>query len=197
MAASAVACFFCLAATVLLIFASISTPRWDKVAFLTASSGDRTLRFGAFGYEGSGTRLGYKFSPSYLGYDDKDLNNGILHNLTYTLVLIPIAAGLSGLSVLFGLCGVASKHVAPVFMTVFAAIATIVTLVAWVLAMVLFGIAKNHLKDHGYDDAMYHNAMWFVLGAFVSLCLAFCSGVCGSVGRIRHKRSDGAYPATY
>jgi len=47
-----------------------------------------------------------------------------------------VAAGLSGLAVLFGLCGAGYHRAGTVIMTLLAALATIVTLVAWVLSMV-------------------------------------------------------------
>jgi hypothetical protein len=43
-------------------------------------------------------------------------------------------------------------------MTLLAALGSLVALVAWVLAMVLFGYAKTSFKHNGWS-ASYHNAM--------------------------------------
>lgn len=140
------------------------------------------------------------------------MNGHLFHNLTAVLILIPIgmslsshptyphmltipsAAGLSGLSVLFGLCGAAYHRAGTVFMTLLSALAFLVTLVAWVIEMVLFGVARNHLRDRGID-AKWGNANWIVLGALVALFLAFFASLCGSFGRYSYgrKRAVAAY----
>jgi len=134
------------------------------------------MRYGVFGFTGSKTQIGYNFS------DDR-LNTGILHNLTKTLILHPIAAGLAGMAVLFGLCGAAARHRAgTVFMTLLAGLAALITLVAWVIDMVLFGIARHRFRDDGVP-AQYGNANWLTLGALVALLLGFCASACGVFGR--------------
>ena len=47
------------------------------------------------------------------------------------------AAGLSGLAVLFGLCGAAYHRAGTIFMMLVSALAFLVTLVVWVVEMVL------------------------------------------------------------
>jgi hypothetical protein len=62
-------------------------------------------------------------------------------------------------STIFGLIGAAYHRVGTVLMTLLAALGSLVALVAWVLAMVLFGAyAKTDLKRNGWS-ANYHNAM--------------------------------------
>ncbi|KAI0745508.1 pali-domain-containing protein [Earliella scabrosa] len=180
--------FFSFAAMVLLIFASVSSPTWDNVSFLNTPVGASETRFGVFGYTGADTHIGWYF-PDPLA-DDR-LNGRLFHNLTYTLILIPIAAGLAGFSVLFGLCGAAYHRVGTIFMTLVSALAFLVTLVAWVLEMVLFGVARNHMRDAGFD-ATWGNANWLVLGALVALFLGFFASLCGSFGRY-----SGRHRATY
>lgn len=75
-------------------------------------------------------------------------------------------------------------------MTLLSGLAFIINLVAWVLEMALFGIARHHIRDHG-DSAQYGNANWLVLGALVSLFLAFFASACGIFGSYRSRR--GAY----
>lgn len=72
-------------------------------------------------------------------------------------------------------------------MTLISALAMLVTLVAWVLEMVLFGVARHHVRDHG-DSANFGNANWLVLGAFLSLIFAFFGSACGIFGSYRTRR---------
>ena len=141
--------FFSFAAMVLLIFASVSPPTWEAVSFLDATQGQTTTNFGVFGYTGSPTTVGWYFPPA-LG--DSTLNNIVFHNFTFVLILIPIGAGLSGLAVLFGICGAAYHRAGTVFMTLTGGLAFLVTLVAWVIEMVLFGVARHHMRDRGIDE---------------------------------------------
>ncbi|KAI0342009.1 pali-domain-containing protein [Trametopsis cervina] len=172
--------FFVFAAMVLLIFASVSAPTWDRISFLNSEG----LRFGVFGYSGSSTHVGYKF-PSPIG--DGDINGGVLHNLTFTLILIPIAAGLSGLAFIFGSCGAAYHRSGTVFMSLLSALAFLVTLIAWVLEMVLFGIAHHRASDRGIA-VKWGNANWIVLGALGSLFVGFILATCGIFGSYRQSR---------
>ena len=55
------------------------------------------------------------------------------HDLTDTLILNPVTAGLAGLAVLFGLCGAAYHRPGTILMAIAALLAFLVTLVAWVL----------------------------------------------------------------
>ncbi|EIW63101.1 pali-domain-containing protein [Trametes versicolor FP-101664 SS1] len=183
--------FFAFAAMVLLIFASISSPTWERISYLDVPTGATTTHFGVFGYTGTKAHVGW-FFPGTLA--DSRLNGHLFHNLTSVLILIPIAAGLSGLSVLFGLCGAAYHRAGTVFMTLLSALAFLVTLVAWVIEMVLFGVARNHFRDRGID-AKWGNANWIVLGALVALFLAFFASLCGSFGRYSYgrKRAVAAY----
>ncbi|CDO76185.1 hypothetical protein BN946_scf185037.g8 [Trametes cinnabarina] len=177
--------FFAFAAMVLLIFASVSSPTWERVQFLNAPTGGSVTHFGVFGYTGSDAHVGW-FFPGALA-DDR-LNDGLFHNLTISLILIPIAAGLSGIAFLFGLCGAAYHRVGTIFMTLVSALAFVVCLVAWVLEMVLFGVARDHMRDRGIN-ATWGNANWLVLGALVSLFLAFFASLCGVFGRYGRRRS--------
>jgi len=179
--------FFCFAATVLLIFVSISSPTWEQISFLNVGSGGRVTRFGVFGYTGSGISIGYYFNAR--GWPDNAalINTTVIHNLTKLLILHPIAAGLAGLSVIFGLCGACYHRVGTVFMALLAGLATVITFVIWVIDMVLFGIVRNRYRDQGIP-AQYGNANWLTLGAVIALLLATCTGACGIFGRYSYRR---------
>lgn len=140
-------------------------------------------------------------------YSDGRLNGGLFHNFTNVLILIPIgksqirpdplfilstfflpAAGLSGIAFIFGLCGFAYHRAGTVFMTLVSALALLATLIAWVIEMVLFGVARDHIRDRGFS-AEFGNANWLVLGALVALILAFFTSACGIFGSYRNRRA--------
>jgi len=187
----------CFAAMVLLIVVSVSAPIWENVSFLDVTSGGRTIHFGVFGYTGSRTSVGYFFDPSVLGLPDTNFDNDVIHNLTFVLILHPIAAGLAGLAVIFGLCGAAYSRVGTIFMTLGATLATLVTLVVWIIDMVLWGIARNRIRSAALEaaafsdtTAQYGNANWITLGALIALLLAFCASALGSCGRYSRGRRN-------
>ncbi|KAB5596494.1 SUR7/pali family protein [Ceratobasidium theobromae] len=181
--------FFCFAACVLLVIVTVSAPIWNNVSFLNASFAGREIHFGVFGYTGSAHKLGYTIDPAILGINNDRLNTAVIKNLTYVLVLHPIAAGLAGLAVVFGLCGAASSRAGTIFMSLAAAIATVCTLVVFVIDMVLWGIARNRIRNEG-AQANYGNANWMVAGALAALLLGFCASVIGSCGRYRRRGTE-------
>lgn len=73
-------------------------------------------------------------------------------------------------------------------MTLLAAVAFLVTLVVWIIEMALFGIARDHVRNHG-GAATYGNANWLVLGALVALFIAFFASLCGTFGSYRNRRA--------
>jgi hypothetical protein len=176
--------FFCFAATVLLIFATVSSPVWNKISFLNVGPGG-TLRYGVFGYTGSPVSVGYYFSGS-------TTNTTAIHNLTKILILHPIAAGLSGLAVLFGIYGAAYHRTGTVFMTVLASLATVVTLFVFVIDLALFGIVRRRFRNEGVP-AQYGNATWITLGALVALLMASCTSAVGICGRYRGRNRPTHY----
>ena len=175
--------FFCFAAMVLLIFVSVSSPTWERISFLDVGN----LHFGVFGYTGSQAHVGWYFPLDATSQVSNRVNTNVLHNLTYVLILYPIAAGLSGIAVLFGICGAAYHRAGTVFMSLVAALAMLATLIAWVISMALFGVARERLRDSGIY-ATWGNANWIALGALVALLLGFCTAACGVFGHYRRTR---------
>jgi len=180
--------FFCFAATVLLIFVCISSPTWEKISFLDVGAGAGQIHYGVFGHTGTGTHIGYDFVDE----GRANVNTVVVRNLTKTLILHPIAAGLAGLAVLFGICGASYHRAGTVIMTLCASLATIITFIAWVIDMVVFGIARNRYRSAGIP-AQYGNANWLTLGAVIALILGFCVGVCGVFGRYRRRTTTATY----
>ncbi|KDR74992.1 hypothetical protein GALMADRAFT_226641 [Galerina marginata CBS 339.88] len=175
--------FFCFAAMVLLIFVSVSVPTWSSVSLLNVGPPTANqLRYGVFGFTGSKPSVGYYFTNQHV-------NSTVLHNLTKTLILHPIAAGLSGLAFFFGICGAAYHRSGTVLMTLLSSLALLTTLVVWVIDMILFGIARQRYRDAG-QRAQYGNANWLTLGALVALMLGFCFSACGIFGTYRRRRES-------
>jgi len=177
--------FLCFVATVLLIFVCVSVPTWDKISFLNVGTGANQIRYGVFGFTGSKVGIGYDFQAA--GLKESNLNTTIIRNLTKTLILHAIAAGLAGLAFLFGLCGAAYHRVGTVLMSLLSGLAAIITLVVFVIDMVLFGITRNRLQ-HANTPAQYGNANWLTLGALAALLLGFCASACGVFGRYRRRK---------
>lgn len=73
-------------------------------------------------------------------------------------------------------------------MSLVSALAFLTTLVAWVLEMVLFGIAHHRIRERGLT-ATWGNANWLVLGALVSLFIGFILSTCGIFGSYRSRRN--------
>ncbi|KAI9442416.1 pali-domain-containing protein [Lactarius indigo] len=167
--------FFCFVATILLVLVSVSAPTWDRVYFLRATNGGLSYHFGVFGY------TGYRFPIAPPGHGE--LSSATIHNLTYTLILHP------GIALLFGLCGAGYHRSGTVLMTLSSSLAALVTLVAFVLDMVLFSIARHEFRKFGWSS-QYGNATWLTLGALVALLLTFCTAGCGIFGSYRRRRQN-------
>ncbi|KAG6836997.1 hypothetical protein H0H93_016457, partial [Arthromyces matolae] len=156
----------------------VSVPTWNSISFLNVGTGADQVRYGVFGYTGSAIGIGYDFLP----VGDANLNTTIIRNLTKTLILHPIGAGLAGLSFLFGLCGASYHRAGTVFMSLLAGLAMLVTLVAFIVDIALFTIIRDRIHDVG-TSAQYGVATWLTLAALVSLLLGFCASACGVFGR--------------
>jgi len=172
--------FFCFAAMVLLIIVSVSVPTWDAIYLFRAGQ----TRYGVFGFTGSQVHIGYNFNSQLP--NDSRLSKTVILNLTDALILHPIAAGLAGLAVLFGICGAGYHRVGTVFMSLSSGLAMLLTLIVWVIDMVLFGIARNEFRDHGIP-AQYGNGVWMTLAALAALLAGFCTSACGVFGSYRRR----------
>jgi hypothetical protein len=157
-----------------------------------------------FGYTGTQTRLGYRFPVTYvfviaryrdfgltdlLDHSTGELSSATIHNLTFTLILHPIAAALSGIAVIFGICGSEYHRSGTVLMALSSSLAALITLVAFVLDVALFSIARHEFHKLGWSS-VYGNAIWLTLGALVALTLGFCTSAMGIFGSYRRRRYD-------
>ncbi|KAJ7725849.1 pali-domain-containing protein [Mycena maculata] len=179
---------FCFSAAVLLTFVSVSTPTWDKIYFLDAGSGSAITFFGVFGSTGTHPSVGYRFNLA--SSSASSLSTPVIMNLTKTLILHPIAAGMSGLASIFGLCGMGmSYNGGTVVMVLLAALATVSCLMAFLFDMVLFGIARNNFRGQGIPS-QYGNACWLTLAALVTLLLGFSTTACGVFARYKKRNNQ-------
>lgn len=77
---------------------------------------------------------------------------GVLHRLSYGLILHPIGAALGFIAVVFGLIGIAAaSRFATIMMSLAAALGALVTLVVFVFDMVIFNILRNRVRGAGGD----------------------------------------------
>ncbi|WVQ84736.1 hypothetical protein IAT38_006893 [Cryptococcus sp. DSM 104549] len=187
--------FFCFAAMVLLLFVSVSPPVWDKVSFLKATAGSGQTVYGVFGScvkGGSCTRRAVGYALNINGASDVNLDSPkVIHNLTYTLILHPIAGFLALLALVFGLLAVGcASRIATILMGFFSFWGFIVALVVFVIDMVLWNTTKNKLHDAGHAASL-GNANWFTVGAVAALALASCTSICGACGRFATGRMAG------
>jgi uncharacterized membrane protein YagU involved in acid resistance len=85
---------------------------------------------------------------------------GVVHNLSYGLILHPIGAGLGFIAVVFGIIGIAAaSRFATIMMSMAAALGALVTLVVFVFDMVIFNILRNRVRDAG-GEAMLVSLFW-------------------------------------
>ncbi|CCA73153.1 related to palI protein [Serendipita indica DSM 11827] len=174
--------FCCFAAFVLLVFACVSGNAWSAISFLDANVNGRVVHFGVFGYTGIKATVGYDIQDAVGSFPDNTLGTNALKALTYVMILHPIAAAFALIACIFGLCGAGFSRIGTILMSLSAALATLITLVVWVIDMSLWGIVRNRIRNHGPpgSTANYGNANWLVLGALVALILGFCTAAFGS-----------------
>ncbi|KAI4528663.1 hypothetical protein K525DRAFT_183796, partial [Schizophyllum commune Loenen D] len=156
------ALFFCFTAFVLLLFVTISSPTWDSISFLNVSTDYGSTHFGVFGFSGGKVHVGFYFL----------VPGSHLHALTYTLVLYPIATGISACALVAGVGATHNRRAGTIIMTLLTGLAILLALAAWVLSTVLFGTARSRFEEQGID-ATWGDANWISLGALVALLVAF------------------------
>lgn len=189
-----------LAAVVLLILTTVSTPIWKQLYFLSihgASSTDASgsLRLGTLGYCSdlaitgvtltsgcSKTKLGYALDSSLFS-DVSDVtiaghtldltawSSSLIKGLTYVLILQPIAAGFAFLTFLFAfLAFCGGSRIFEILAFIMTLLSTVIVWVAWAVAMALFSIARNRVADAS-DDTLKGS---YGAALWLSLAAAIC-----------------------
>nr|GAT57672.1 predicted protein [Mycena chlorophos] len=175
---------FSFSALTLLTFVSVSTPVWSKIFFLRSDS----VAFGVWGSSGSHVSVGYRFDAVH-DFDDRTLNTPLFHNLTRALVLHPIAAGFSALALLSSL--LVYNRTASAAAVFFSALGAVLSLLAFLFDMVLFGVAHDAFRKQNIGS-QYGNACWMTLAGFISLSCAFVAASCGVLSLLADPAGLGA-----
>ncbi|GAA5971950.1 hypothetical protein JCM11641_001583 [Rhodosporidiobolus odoratus] len=194
-----------LAATILLILVSVSTPLLKSIWFLKASidvsvgstdiSGQVTL--GAWGYCVGDTctdaRLGYSLDVQELfGVSSRisGISTSVLKWITYLMILHPIAAAFGVISVIFGLLAHMRNFAGTALTTCFASFAATFSLLAFVFDIAVFVIAKQRIESSDVGGkAELGSAIWMTLAAMIMFGLSGCFFGCGAC-IIRKRRAD-------
>ncbi|TXT13557.1 hypothetical protein VHUM_00924 [Vanrija humicola] len=188
------ALFLSFAAVVLFVFVSVSPPVWDKISFLNIYTPEGDTAFGVFGAcikGGVCSRRSVGYTLAAPGTGNVNLNQTVLHKLTYTLILHPIAGALALLALLFGFLGLAlASRILTILMSVFAFLGAIVGLVVFVIDMVIWNVLKNRLHDNDISASL-GNANWLTVAAVFSLFVATCTAMLGAFGRFATGRAAG------
>ncbi|GAA6060272.1 hypothetical protein JCM10212_003972 [Sporobolomyces blumeae] len=181
-----------LAATVLLVLVSVSTPLLKSIYFLEAdlSSGNYagTVKLGAWGYcvgtECTSPKLGYSLNVAeLLSINGKlsGVSNSVLKWITYLMILHPIAAAFGVVSVIFGLLAHMHNFAGTALTTCFASFAATFSLLAFVFDIAVFVIAKQRIDSSSVGgNASLGPAVWMTLAAMVLFGLSGCFFGCGA-----------------
>ncbi|GAA6052256.1 hypothetical protein JCM3770_007403 [Rhodotorula araucariae] len=201
-----------LAATVLLVLVTVSTPLLKSLYFLKATidttvgntdiSG--TIKLGTFGYCVGGTctvaRLGYQLDIAKLlsvSGSLGSLSDSVLKWITYLLILHPIAAGFGAVSVVFGLLAHTHSFAGTTLSTCFASFAATITLLAFVFDIAVFVIAKKRIESSDVGGkAELGNAIWMTLAALILYTVSgffFGCGACIIRKRRREQQVSDSY----
>ncbi|PLW36562.1 hypothetical protein PCANC_15497 [Puccinia coronata f. sp. avenae] len=195
-----------LGGAILLALATISTPIIKSFFFLNIQLNSKipiiplegNIRLGTFGYclqlesqlACANPKLGYQLNINQLGISlptqiDLTTLNPIISKLTIALILHPIAAGLALLSALLGLVSHIREYSRSYYTSCLSSLASTAALLAFVLDIVVFSIAKNRLNAISDStvavSASLGNAIWITLAGWLCLTLSgffFCAGRC-------------------
>lgn len=72
-------------------------------------------------------------------------------------------------------------------MALSSSLAALVTLLAFILDLALFSIARHEFRKLGWSSE-FGNAMWLTLVALAALALGFCTSAVGIFGSYRRRR---------
>ncbi|GAA5962295.1 hypothetical protein JCM21900_006386 [Sporobolomyces salmonicolor] len=194
-----------IAATILLILVSVSTPLLKSIYFLKATidasidgtdvSGTVTL--GAWGYCVGSTcstpKLGYSLDVAELfGVSGAltGISTSVLKWITYLMVLHPIAAAFGVVSVIFGLLAHIRGFAGTALTTCFASFAATFASLAFIFDIVVFVIAKQRIQSSDVGgNAQLGPAIWMTLVALILFTFSGCFFGCGACV-IRKRRAD-------
>jgi len=179
----------------LLIIVSVSTPIWKDVYFLKATLAQATgtvpagtLKVGMWGY-----CVGSTCSSKTFGYNIDFITAAnashakILHNLTYALILNPIAGAATLLALFFAW----SPHfVMGVLASLLSFLAFIITIAALGVDLGLVLTARSRINKLGAGNhATVGNATWFVVAAAGAQLIAAVTVCCTHAASRRNREA--------
>ncbi|KAF6824418.1 ph-response regulator [Colletotrichum musicola] len=216
--------FLLLAATVLLVVTSISSPVVNNISILNVKLGDAStgdeITFGTFGYcyrganaDGSdncpSSRIGYSPADIVTEADGTRYSNYAANTseaLTRVMILHPIAAGIAFVAFVLSVgAGIFGSLLAALV----SGVAFVVTLAALVCDWIGFALVRNNVNDDddgGQSDSYAHFgvALWTLLAALICLFLGTivvfftcCSGRLHKRRQQRAKVDHYSPPATH
>ncbi|GAA6006672.1 hypothetical protein JCM11491_003138 [Sporobolomyces phaffii] len=161
--------FALFAAMALLIVASVSSPIWDHVGYLKGTINGQDITFGNWGWCTSAActsaKLGYprQFISQLTGVQNI-ASETVLRNLSYTLILTPIAAGITFIALIFAL---GTHLVLGILGSLFALFSFIVTIVALGLYLGFFIVTRNRINNLGLANTHVgiSSMIWLVVAA--------------------------------
>ena len=76
------------------------------------------------------------------------------------MILHPIAAAFALFAAIFGFGGAGYSRIGTILMSLCAALATLVTLIIWIIDMSFWGVVRNRIRENGPQgtSAQYGNA---------------------------------------
>ncbi|KAF5018185.1 hypothetical protein F66182_9842 [Fusarium sp. NRRL 66182] len=205
---------FLLAATVLLIVASITAPVVNNISILRVNLnglGGQTatgINYGTFGYCVTRNNGGDSCSSSRIGYNpvnafpavnssNDDLDNiasSTARALTYVMVLHPVGAGLCFIAFLLA---VFPGVVGSLLSAIIATLALFVTLVALACDFAGFSIVRRRINRDTQASASWGVGIWLVLAAavlsLIGTIVVFFTCCAGRRRRSRESKKMAAY----
>ncbi|GAA5938145.1 Tos7p [Sporobolomyces koalae] len=161
--------FALLAAMALLIVASVSSPIWNHVGYLKGRINGQDITFGNWGWCTANActkaKLGYPRNfISELTGQANIASQTVLRNLSFTLILTPIAAGITFIALLFAL---GTHLILGILGSLAAFFSFLVTIVALGLYLGLFIVTRNRINTLGLANTnlSISSQIWLVVAA--------------------------------
>jgi len=175
---------------ILMVIVTLSTPVWNTVYFLKLNLESGFVTFGVLGSTGSSQQLGWV--PSHWGGNgttDPRVDDERLANITYALILHPVAAILSIITVALSVIGLGTRKAA-VMATLTSTINFLCVFIVFVVDVVLFSILKTRFLDAPEQgrSTSYGPALWITLASVIIAGVAVYSTSITAFGRSRYPR---------
>lgn len=213
-----------LAATIIMVLVTCSTPVIKSLAFLEATIGGQgnqsgqKARLGCLGYcigdTCKGPTVGYSFDPTQLlgiatsvegfSVDSSKYSSAVIKGLTYALVLNPIALAACVLTLLTGLLAHCGDMSLICINGVMSGLASSLAFIAAAVNFALFILAQKRINAINGASASLGTALWLSLAGWILIVMSSCAFCCGCGGRggggrrrksMRDEQNDDAWKA--